>query len=217
MPRRMISNCPYSNYIIQHLQNKFFLFEKHNNCLRLYLDNYGVSIYSSCDILFLISEQLPAASVTQRFTNAKTVRNKPSRWRKNSPLTRFASIYVTFLLAFSRVTIRVTCANYRRENQYPCARYPGAGRTNKNSFRTLPYFRTVSTTVNLARRILPSLEIQRIAQRECGFIWSKTKSWGKISSKEFPAHANALANKVRYFFACKVLLRLKQTINYLFE
>lgn len=112
-----------------------------------------LSFFNLSDTSFLVSEQLPATSVTQYFAHAKTVRDKPSRRRKNSPLTRFALPFT--LPSFRRFLVSHAChvrqlSARKSTPQRSLSRY-GVSRTNKNSSRTLPYFRTVITTVNPIR------------------------------------------------------------------
>lgn len=115
----------------------------------------------------------------------KTVWDKSSRRRKNSPLTRFVSVYVTFLLAYSRVTHVSRAPIIGEKNQHALCLLSrrGASRMNKNSSRTLPYFHTVITTVNSARCKIESRNSKNRSARMR--IYMKTKSWGKTRRRIF--------------------------------
>lgn len=125
--------------------------------------------------------------------------------KKNSPLTRFTSDYVTFLLACH---IRVTCANYRRENQHPCARYPDAGRTNKNSSWHSLIFALSSLLgpINSARCTIEFRNLENRSTR-IRICMIKDKTVRKTSGRIF--RTCKFTREVRYFFAYKFSLRLK--------
>lgn len=136
----------------------------------------------------------------------KTVRDKPSLRRKNSPLTRFVSVYITFLLAFSRITQVSRAPIIGEKNQSFCTPYPGCRiRIQIPLGHSLIFALSSLWLIRLA--VKSSSVIQRIAER-CGSIWSKIKTRGKTSGR-ISAHVDSLASKIWYFFACKLPLRAR--------